>query len=104
MEMFYKIVTNIFGSGAVILGLVTLFGNMFLKKKGSDVLLSTIRSMMGFALIDGGSAILCAAIAPLTQCIFEGLNTFCSRCFLRIPHVPQHIPGKLKSYFFLLWV
>lgn len=75
MEMFYKIVTNIFGSGAVILGLVTLFGNMFLKKKGSDVLLSTIRSMMGFALIDGGSAILCAAIAPLTQCIFEGLNT-----------------------------
>ena len=52
MEMFYKIVTNIFGSGAVILGLVTLFGNMFLKKKGSDVLLSTIRSKMGFDLID----------------------------------------------------
>jgi len=40
MELFVKILTNVFGNATIILGLVALFGCLLLRRKWTDTLLS----------------------------------------------------------------
>ncbi|WP_302826758.1 PTS transporter subunit IIC [Anaerofustis stercorihominis] len=75
MDLLIKVVTQFFGNGTIVLGLVALIGSILLKKKGSEILLSTIKCMLGFAIMDGGSTLLLNAMGPLKECIFQGLNT-----------------------------
>ena len=44
MDLLIKVVTQFFGNGTIVLGLVALIGSILLKKKGSEILLSTIKA------------------------------------------------------------
>lgn len=69
MELLNLIITKIIGNPTVTLGLVALVGLLVQRKKGSDVLLGTVKVMLGFAILMGGAGLITGALDPLTALI-----------------------------------
>lgn len=62
--------SNLIGEPAVILGLVALIGLVALRKSTSEVLTGTIKTMLGFLILTGGSTLIVNALVPFSQ-IFQ---------------------------------
>ncbi len=69
MDIFIRIITDFLGSPAIVLGIVALLGNIFLKKSGQDILLSTVKAIMGFEILSGGATMITGALTPLSSLI-----------------------------------
>ena len=74
MEILNLIITKIIGNPTVTLGLVALIGLLIQKKKGSDILLGTVKVMLGLAILMGGAGMITGALEPLTALIRKVLN------------------------------
>lgn len=69
MELFVKILTNVFGNATIILGLVALFGCLLLRRKWTDTLLAVIKTMMGYEIVSAGAGLMGTAMTPLNTFI-----------------------------------
>lgn len=74
MELFVKILTNVFGNATIILGLVALFGCLLLRRKWTDTLLAVIKTMMGYEIVSAGAGLMGTAMTPLIKYIYRVLN------------------------------
>lgn len=74
METLLTIIIKVLGDPTIVLGIVALLGLIFLKSKWTDVLLGTIKTMMGYVILMAGANIISPALEPLTKMIREGLG------------------------------
>lgn len=68
------IATQILGSPAITLGLVALIGLVLLRKTASEVLLGTLKAMLGFAILMAGAGVITSALDPLSKMIKAGMG------------------------------
>ncbi|WP_213996875.1 PTS transporter subunit IIC [Tepidanaerobacter syntrophicus] len=74
METFLTIIVKVLGDPTIVLGIVALLGLIFLKSKWTDVLLGTVKTMMGYVILMAGADIIGPALEPLTKMIRKGLG------------------------------
>ncbi|KJF00259.1 glycosidase [Streptococcus gallolyticus subsp. gallolyticus] len=71
LNIFVSIVTQ----PAILVALIALIGLLLQKKKFSDVMSGTIKTIVGFLVLTGGSGILQNALAPFAKMFQVALNT-----------------------------
>ena len=74
MELFQKVLVQVFGDATIILGIVALIGCLIQKKRGSDTILAVLKTMMGYQIISAGSSLMGSAMTPLIDLIYKTLN------------------------------
>lgn len=75
MNSFLNILINqILRQPAIVMGIVVLIGNLALKKKGRDILVSTVKAVVGMLILSAGSGILIAASRPLMSAVFKAFG------------------------------
>lgn len=63
MQIITWIANNLFGTPAILLGTVVLIGLLLQKKTTSQVITGTIKSMIGYLIIDAGSGIVVGSLS-----------------------------------------
>lgn len=71
LNLFVSIVTQ----PAILVALIALLGLFLQKKKFSDVVSGTIKTMVGFLVLIGGASVLLNALGPFTDMFQKALNT-----------------------------
>jgi len=74
MDILKTLVTDVLGNPAIMLGIVALLGLLVQKKSGPDILLGTVKTMLGFEILAGGAGMITGALAPLTKMIYAVLH------------------------------
>lgn len=74
MQIFLTFVTQVLGDPTIILGIVALLGLIFLKSKGGDILLGTVKTMMGYVILMVGAGQIGPSLEPLTKMIRKGMG------------------------------
>ena len=74
MELLSQILTQVFGNATIILGIVALLGCILQRRKVTDTLLATLKTMLGYMTISAGSTVMGTAMTPLINCIYKALN------------------------------
>jgi PTS system ascorbate-specific IIC component len=69
-----EILIQFISKPAILLGLITLVGCLALKKPIGAVIVSTVKTILGFLLLNAGAGILITAIQPLNQLLEAGFN------------------------------
>jgi PTS system ascorbate-specific IIC component len=69
-----EILIQFISKPAILLGLITLVGCLALKKPIGAVIVSTVKTILGFLLLNAGAGILISAIQPLNQLLEAGFN------------------------------
>lgn len=67
-------ITNVLGNPTVMLGLIACIGLIFLKKSGGEIVLGTMKTMMGYLILSAGTEIIGPPITLLTTLVQEGLG------------------------------
>ena len=62
LSILHWIATNIVDKASILLGLVAMIGLLVQKKNFSDVVLGTLKTVVGFIILEQGTNILVAAI------------------------------------------
>lgn len=65
MPWWLKAVVDVLSTPAIIIGLVALVGLVVQKKEWPDIILGTLRSMLGILIVAGGAGVLIGGIAPI---------------------------------------
>jgi len=65
-----KFITDFLSTPAFIIGLVALLGLLALRKSGSDVVKGTIKTILGFLILQQGAGIIVNSLIPFSQ-LFE---------------------------------
>jgi PTS system ascorbate-specific IIC component len=78
METILNIVTEFFGTPAVVLGLVAFIGLIVQRKPAKDVFVGTLKTVLGFLIMLVGIGALITALIPVSELIFAayGLEGF----------------------------
>lgn len=71
---FLGFVKAFFGYPAILIGIFALIGTIAQRKKGSEILLSTLKTIIGFLIISGGAAVLTTTLGNLTSVIKHGFK------------------------------
>ncbi|WED23444.1 hypothetical protein L3Q72_19585 [Vibrio sp. JC009] len=71
MEFLNFIATQIFGQPAVLFGLIVLVGLLLQRKSSSDILMGTVKAIIGFYVLMAGVILLQNAINPIVSWIRE---------------------------------
>jgi PTS system ascorbate-specific IIC component len=74
MAILNVIATQVLGDPVIVLGLVALIGLILLKKSKQDILLGTIKVMLGYIILSAGAGFITGALDPLTKMIRAGLG------------------------------
>lgn len=74
MDFVITFIREVLGNPTVILGLVALIGLLVQKAKGGDVLLGTVKAMLGYVIMSAGTGVVVSAIGPLTNLIRHGMG------------------------------
>ncbi len=75
MNAFLDVIINqILREAAIVMGIVVLIGNIALRKKGRELLVSTTKAVVGMYILSAGSGILIAASKPLMQSVFTAFG------------------------------
>lgn len=74
MSFINIVATQILGSPVIVLGLVALLGLVFLKKSKTEIMLGTVKTMLGYVILMGGAELIVTALDPLTKMIKAGLH------------------------------
>lgn len=69
MQVLNFIATQIFGQAAVLFGLIVLFGLLLQRKSASDVLMGTVKAIIGYFVLMAGVTLLQNAINPVVSWI-----------------------------------
>ncbi|WP_217807183.1 PTS ascorbate transporter subunit IIC [Tuberibacillus sp. Marseille-P3662] len=72
--MLHFIVNEVLSKPAFLVGLMALIGLLAQKKAFSDVISGTLKTIVGFLILTGGSDIIVAALKPLGTMVQEGFN------------------------------
>jgi PTS system ascorbate-specific IIC component len=72
MTILNVIATQVLGDPTIVLGLVALIGLILLKKSKQDLLLGTIKVMLGYIILSAGAGFITGALDPLTKMIRAG--------------------------------
>ncbi len=63
------VVNQVLREPSIFLGLIVLLGGLFLKRNGKDVFISTIKTIVGVRILQGGAGILVGAAKPMMAMI-----------------------------------
>lgn len=63
-----------FGYPAILIGIFALVGSLIQRKKPSEVLISTLKTIIGFLIISGGAGVLSTTLGNLTSVIKNGFK------------------------------
>lgn len=74
MQIVINLITNVLGNPTVMLGVIACLGLLFLKKSGSDIIMGTVKTMMGYLILSAGTGIIGAPITLLTTLVQRGLG------------------------------
>ncbi len=69
-----EILIQFISKPAILLGLITLVGCLALKKPIGAVIVSAVKTILGFLLLNAGAGILISTIQPLNQLLGAGFN------------------------------
>lgn len=67
MQIINFISSQIFGQPAVLFGMIALLGLLLQRKTGSEILVGTVKTVIGFFVLMGGVTLLQNAIMPLSE-------------------------------------
>jgi PTS system ascorbate-specific IIC component len=65
MPYWLKMFVDILSTPAIIIGLVALIGLVVQRKEWPDIILGTLRSMLGLLIVSGGAGVLIGGVAPI---------------------------------------
>lgn len=65
---------DILSNAAILVGLLALVGLLFARAPFADVVTGTLKTILGFLILDGGAGILIGALEPLGTMIEQGLG------------------------------
>lgn len=74
MNFVIDFITNVLGNPTVMLGLIACIGLIFLKKNVSDIVMGTVKTMMGYLILSAGTTIIGTPITLLTTLVQSGLG------------------------------
>ncbi|MGI5967158.1 MULTISPECIES: PTS transporter subunit IIC [Anaerotruncus] len=74
MNFAINFITNVLGNPTVMLGLIACIGLLFLKKGFGDVVMGTVKTMMGYLILSAGTGIIGPPITLLTELVQKGLG------------------------------
>ena len=74
MKFAIDFITNVLGNPTVMLGLIACIGLLFLKKGISDMVMGTVKTMMGYLILSAGTTIIGPPISLLTALVQKGLG------------------------------
>ncbi|WP_342269062.1 PTS ascorbate transporter subunit IIC [Spiroplasma endosymbiont of Aspidapion aeneum] len=63
-----------FGYPAILVGLFAMVGSIVQKRKGGEILISTLKTVIGFLIISGGASVLSTTLGNLTNVIKNGFG------------------------------
>ncbi|MCY7020911.1 Ascorbate-specific permease IIC component UlaA [Streptococcus sanguinis] len=75
MEGILNLIVSIVTQPAILVALIALLGLLLQKKKATDVISGTIKTIVGFLVLTGGAGILLNALEPFTAMFQQALNT-----------------------------
>lgn len=88
-----KVILDILSVPAVLVGLVALIGLITQKKKGSEVIVGSIKTIMGFLVLGGGAGIAVAALGHFGEMFQQGFSVQGI-----VPHNEAVVALALKEY------
>ncbi|MTI48393.1 PTS sugar transporter subunit IIC [Sporosalibacterium faouarense] len=68
------IIVSILSNPAFILGIIALVGLVALKKSSSDIIKGTLKTILGFLILNAGADIIVNALIPFSQMFTEAFN------------------------------
>ena len=74
MNFAIDFITNVLGNPTVMLGIIACIGLMFLRKNVSDIVMGTVKTMMGYLILSAGTTIIGTPITLLTTLVQRGLG------------------------------
>ncbi len=69
-----KFITDFLSTPAFIIGLVALLGLLALRKSGSDIVKGTIKTILGFLILQQGAGIIVNSLIPFSQLFENAFN------------------------------
>ena len=67
MKVIMSLFLSIVGTPAILVSLLALCGLLLQKKKTSDVISGTVKTMIGFLVLTGGAGVLSGALTPFAS-------------------------------------
>ena len=74
MDFAIDFITNVLGNPTVMLGIIACIGLIFLRKSVSDIVMGTVKTMMGYLILSAGTTIIGTPITLLTTLVQRGLG------------------------------
>ena len=74
MNFAIDFITNVLGNPTVMLGIIACIGLIFLRKSVSDIVMGTVKTMMGYLILSAGTTIIGTPITLLTTLVQRGLG------------------------------
>lgn len=75
MDFAIDFITNVLGNPTVMLGIIACIGLIFLRKSVSDIVMGTVKTMMGYLILSAGTTIIGTPITLLTTLVQRGLGS-----------------------------
>ncbi|MDI9206595.1 PTS ascorbate transporter subunit IIC [Ligilactobacillus saerimneri] len=75
MKVIMSLFLSIVGTPAILVSLLALCGLLLQKKKTSDVISGTVKTMIGFLVLTGGAGVLSGALTPFASMFQTALHT-----------------------------
>ena len=69
-----NLIVQFFSKPAILVGLITMVGLVVLKKPFGLIVSGTIKTILGFLILNAGAGVVVGAIAPLNSLLFAGFN------------------------------
>lgn len=69
-----NLIVQFMSKASILVGLITMVGLIALKKPFGSIVSSTIKTILGFLILDAGAGVVVGAIAPLNTLLFTGFK------------------------------
>lgn len=74
LDIFIKFIVDILKVPAILVGLIAMIGLLVQKKPSSDVIKGTVKTILGFIVLGGGSTVLISSLTPLGSMFQEAFH------------------------------
>jgi len=70
----FNIISAVIGNPSFLIGLMTFIGLVLLRKSGSEILVGTVKAIVGFLILGGSAGIVVGAVGPLQALWYQGFG------------------------------
>lgn len=74
LDIFIKFIVDILKVPAILVGLIAMIGLLVQKKPSSDIIKGTVKTILGFLVLGGGSTVLTSSLTPLGSMFQEAFH------------------------------